>query len=265
VAVEHGGLLQVAQLPPARRVIRRLDRASGIWACQVEVAVSDFMFQELRKRRHADQLICIRNGIDLARFSPDGSNSLEEHPFTIGYAGRLIASKGVSDVIQAFATMTMPHDSRLVIAGDGPERQALEQLARTCGVAERTHFLGYVDDMPGFWRSCDIGVVPSAGWIESFCLSAVEAMACGRPVVASRTGALPETIKDGVTGTLVDRGDKTALARAFERYKRGSALRKEHGANARRFCEERYDLAASVEAYLDLIASLSRKDSNKGF
>jgi glycosyltransferase involved in cell wall biosynthesis len=258
VAVEHGGLLQVDRLPLGRRLLRRIDRASGIWTCDVEVAVSAYVLEELQKHRKAKRVVSIRNGIDLGRFSPEVEKSRTNRPFTLGYAGRLIPSKGVSDVIRAFGSRELPADSVLRVAGDGPDRLALERLADELGLAKRTRFLGSIDDMPGFWRGCDIGVVPSAGWIESFCLAAVEAMACGLPVVASRAGALPETIRDGLTGALVDQGDIAALGLAFRRYASDASLRREHGANARRLCEERYDLGTAADSYAEVIASISR-------
>lgn len=263
-AVEHGGLLQVDQLPFGRRLLRRVDRVSGIWACDVEVAVSDYALEELRRHRHARRLIRIRNGIDLDRFSLPHDDASGAQPFTIGYGGRLVASKGVADVIRAFASIEAREDSLLLIAGDGPERDALEHVAREVGVGRRTHFLGYVEDMPSFWGKCDVAVVPSAGWIESFCLAAVEAMACGRPVVAARTGALPETIRDGQTGTLVEQGDIPGLARAFERYAVDVSLRRDHGAKARRLCEEQYDLADAVRRYAELVMLLVRGDHQRG-
>lgn len=256
-AVEHGTLLQVDQLSSGRRLLRRLDRASGLWACDVEVAVSKYMLEALRTRRHAKRLICIQNGVDLQRFSPKPKNP-NGSTFTLGYAGRLVAAKGVGDVIRAFATTPIRHNSRLLIAGDGPERDALEALAQRLDVASRIRFLGRIQDVPRFWHMCDIGVVPSAGWVESFCLAAVEAMACGRPIVASRVGALPDTIDEGRTGTVVDPRDIEQLAQAFERYARDATLRHEHGAAARRLCEQRYDFVGTVRRYADLVSALAR-------
>jgi glycosyltransferase involved in cell wall biosynthesis len=254
-AVEHGSLLQVAQLPFGNRFLRRLDRVSGIWACEAEIAVSSYAFRELQRHRHARRLTCIQNGVDLARFTPRKGGAPEGHPFTVGYAGRLVASKGVADVIRAFASGTLSHDSSLLVAGDGPERQTLADLASELGV-RTVHFVGQIDDVPAFWRSCDAAVVPSAGSVESFCLAAVEAMACGLPVVAARAGALPEVIEEGTTGILVEQGNSAQLAQALERYARDPALRHLHGTGGRRLCEQRYNLADTARAYLELIGSL---------
>jgi glycosyltransferase involved in cell wall biosynthesis len=256
-AVEHGSLLQVDQLSVGRRMLRHVDRLSGLWACDVEVAVSNYMLNALRRHRHATELICIENGVDLRRFAPPRDEIRGASRFTLGYAGRLVSSKGVADVIRAFAAMSTLHESRLLIAGDGPERRALETLANSLDIASKVRFLGRIDDIPHFWRVCDVGVAPSAGWIESFCLGAVEAMACGRPVVASRVGALPETIDEGKTGVLVDQGDIEQLTNAFERYAGDVSLRQEHGLAARRLCEQRYDFADTVRAYRDLVEALA--------
>jgi glycosyltransferase involved in cell wall biosynthesis len=254
-AVEHGSLLQVDQLSGGRRLLRQVDRLSGVWACDVEVAVSNYTLEALMHQRHAKQVICIQNGVDLRRFAPAGDLSSGSR-FTLGYAGRLVASKGVADVIRAFAAMKIPQESLLLIAGDGPERQALEVLGHRLDVGSKIRFLGRIDDVPQFWRMCDVGVAPSAGWVESFCLGAVEAMACGLPVVASKVGALPEVIDDGASGFLVDLGNIKQLTHAFERYARDVSLRHQHGLAARLLCEQRYDFAETVRGYRDLVAGL---------
>jgi glycosyltransferase involved in cell wall biosynthesis len=222
------------------------------------------MFEALQIRRHARRLICIQNGVDLQRFSPEPTNR-NAPTFTLGYAGRLVGAKGVGDAIRAFATTTIRHKSRMLIAGEGPERDALHALAHRLDVANEIRFLGRIRDVPRFWRMCDVGVVPSRDSVESFSLSAVEAMACGRPVVASRVGALPDTIDEGTTGTLVDPGNVEELASAFEQYARNVHLRHEHGTAARRLCEQRYDFAVTVRRYGDLVAALAQWPSGGKF
>jgi glycosyltransferase involved in cell wall biosynthesis len=147
---------------------------------------------------------------------------------------------------------------RLLVAGEGPRRRALEDLAAALAVDDRTSFLGLVEEMPAFWRSTDLAVVPSNGWVESFGMSAVEAMACAKSVVASDSGALPEVVRDGETGRVVPAGDVGALASAIAEYARDPAKRALHGLNGRRRCEEHFPIEQTASRYLDLCADLVR-------
>lgn len=260
VGVEHGALLQVERLPAMRRLVRRLDRASGLWACDGEVGVSKYVFNKLASGRHARSLACIENGIDLDRFRPvrsAGELREERSQFVVGCGARLIPEKGVDRLIRAFAAAALPN-AMVRIAGDGPHRPALEDLARALGVADRTEFHGWVEDMPAFWQGCDIAAVPSS-MIESFSIAAVEAMACGCPVIASRAGALPETVVDGETGILVDAGDVRGLAEALVTYARDPSKLHAHGENARLLCERRYDVVRTAASYRDFIRSLGSR------
>jgi glycosyltransferase involved in cell wall biosynthesis len=260
VAVEHGTLLQLGRLPTMQRFLRRLDRASGLWACDGEVGVSKFVFNQLASRRHARPLACIQNGIDLDRFrSVRSAGELREErsQFVVGCGARLIPEKGVDRLIRAFAAAALPN-AVLRIAGDGHYRSALEDLARALGVADRTEFHGNIDDMPVFWQRCDVAAVPSL-LIESFSIAAVEAMACGCPVIASRAGALPETVVDGETGTLVDAGDVRGLEEALVTYARDPSKLHAHGENARLLCERRYDVVRTAASYRDFIRSLGSR------
>jgi glycosyltransferase involved in cell wall biosynthesis len=255
VAVEHGTFLQVDRLPTMSRALRRVDRRSGLWACSVEVAVSRFLLDELRRRRHAASLVCIPNGVDITRFSP-----LEHAPpagqLTIGCAARLVPGKGVDDLIRAAATLRGA-GARWRIAGDGPDRSALERLASDLGLGGVVEFVGRVDDMPSFWRTCSIAVVPSSEWIESFGLVAVEAMATGLPVVATRNGGLTEVVGDGgEAGVLVGRGAPAELAGAVEMLLDSEDLRSTYSVNGRQRVERLYSLDACADAYCRLIRSL---------
>ncbi|ARU50644.1 group 1 glycosyl transferase [Cellulosimicrobium cellulans] len=145
--------------------------------------------------------------------APD--QGLDAARLRVGYAGRLAHHKGVDVLLAAVAG-----DDRLdlVVAGDGPERAALEEAARPLG--GRVRFVGALggDDLVAFYRSLDALAVPSRetpGWVEQFGRVAVEAMACGVPVVASSTGALPDVV--GGAGLLVAPEDPAALRAALAR------------------------------------------------
>lgn len=259
VAVEHGALLQMRQLSHWYRTVRTIDRYSGVWACAAEVAVSEYLAARLRTTHHSRTLAVIPNGVDLDHYRPTTSQSSATDGVVVGCAARLIPGKGIDDAIRAFSRPEL-HGSRLRIAGQGPAGQELKALADTLAPSAAIQFLGSVQDMASFWRECDLAVVPSNTLSESFGMSAVEAMACGKPIVASTSGALPEVVDDGVTGLVYEAGDIASLARSIAAYQRAPELRHRHGLAARRRCEERFAITEVARRYLELIGAVSDRD-----
>jgi N-acetyl-alpha-D-glucosaminyl L-malate synthase BshA len=122
------------------------------------------------------------------------------------------AVKRVRDVVRVFAKVRAQLPSILVMVGDGPDRLDAEEEAQTLGVAADVHFLGRIDAVAPLLAGADLFLLPSDR--ESFGLSALEALACGVPVVGSRAGGLPEVVREGQTGALCDVGDTESMGRA---------------------------------------------------
>lgn len=120
--------------------------------------------------------------------------------------------KRVRDVVRIFAQVRAKVSSTLVMVGDGPDRHAAEDEAREQGVAADVRFLGRIDDVAPLLAAADLYLLPSES--ESFGLSALEALASGVPVVASRVGGVTEVVRDGVTGAVRDVGDVDGMAAA---------------------------------------------------
>jgi glycosyltransferase involved in cell wall biosynthesis len=259
VGVEHGPVLELPGLPPPTRLIRAADLASGAKACSVVVAVSEFVSERVAELRPRRRIVCIPNGVDLRRFAParTAEARLDDQIVVAGCAARLIEGKGVDDVIRALADRRLK-DVRLRVAGGGPCAQDLEALVLMLGVRDRVELLGPVLDMPSFWRSVDVAVVPSNTFVESFGIAAVEAMASGKPVIASRNGALPSIVVDGETGTIFPPGDTAALVAALASYAADPALRHRHGADGRARCEREFSIQRAASRYLELCAQLVR-------
>jgi N-acetyl-alpha-D-glucosaminyl L-malate synthase BshA len=162
--------------------------------------------------------------------------------------------KRVRDIIGIFARVHAELPSALVLVGDGPERVEADEAARTLGVRDAVYFLGKVDIVAPLLSSADLFLLPSTN--ESFGLSALEALACGVPVVGSRAGGLPEVVRDGETGALREVGDVGAMATAAleilrdrDRWKRMSDAA---AADARRrFALE--DVVARYEAFYERV------------
>ena len=131
-------------------------------------------------------------------------------PLALGILGRLIPLKNVGAVVKAAAGLAERDIEVLVeIAGSGPSEPSLRELAKSLMVTQRVRFLGWQTEISGLLKRWDVLVVPSLE--EGMGMSALEAMAAARPVVASRIGGLVELVVDGVTGMLVPVGDTDAL------------------------------------------------------
>ncbi|HEX6315142.1 MAG TPA: glycosyltransferase, partial [Gemmatimonadaceae bacterium] len=120
--------------------------------------------------------------------------------------------KRVADVVRIFARVQPDCPSVLVMVGDGPDRVDAVEAARELGVEEDVHFLGRIDDIAPLLASADLFLLPSNR--ESFGLSALEALACGVPVIGCNVGGLPEVVRHGETGALLAPGDIDGLSAA---------------------------------------------------
>jgi L-malate glycosyltransferase len=157
----------------------------------------------------------IPNFVNLSEYQPGSGASRE----SLAPAGHKIIShvsnfrevKRVRDVVRVFARIRRAMPATLLMIGDGPDRGDAEREAEELGVTDDVMFLGRLDRVASILQASDLFVLPSQS--ESFGLAALEAMACGAPVVASRAGGLPEVIEDGVSGILEPVGSVEAMGR----------------------------------------------------
>lgn len=173
--------------------------------------------------------LLLADGVDENRVHliPPGVNpSLFEGPFEDPFAGvgkprvlfvgRLAPQKGVGTLVAAAGLLEDP-SAQVLLVGDGPERKALEREPKRIGVGDRVHFVGFLahERLPAVLAHADLLVLPSI--YEELGPVLLEAMQAGLPIVASKTGGIPDVIEDGVNGLLVPPGNPGALARAIDR------------------------------------------------
>lgn len=239
---------------PARR--RRVRATVG--RARVVVALSEFNRAQLVDwiGLRASRIVVVPNGAPAARFAPATAHrrraardalGLPDAP-TMLFVGALVPLKRVDLAIR---TVRRIPDAHLVVAGAGPERERLEELAGE-EAPGRVSFVGVADDTVPLYHAADLLVLPSEGG-EAMPGVLVEAGLCGLAVVSTRVGAIPEVVLDGRTGHLVAPGDEHGFAGAVERLVADPGTRAAMGDAARAHCLEHYEIgrvAARWEAVL---------------
>lgn len=191
-----------------------------------KILVSSRDYAEQSSLRHAlkglgDKLVELPFGIDTDFFSPMKEDASRNHQaksiLFVGGLDRAHDFKGLSVLLEAM--QMLPTDIRLDIVGDGSERESYEKRVGKMGLAARIHFHGRVErtSLRDFYRSSTVLAFPSTSAAEAFGLVAVEAQACGIPVVASRLPGVRTVVRDEETGLLVEPGSVSALANALKR------------------------------------------------
>ncbi len=201
----------------------------------------------------------LANGIDAERFRVRGEQ--EDRPFfnageiVIGSVGRVQDVKDHATLVDAFLQLRqqMPQlreRLRLVIVGDGPLLQPLRDKVAAAGAADAVWLPGARQDVPDILRSLDMFAMSSIA--EGTPGAALEAMACGLPVVGTRVGGIPEVIDNGVTGQLVPPSNAAAMAAALKHYVEAPGLARRHGQAGRERVLRKYSMPAMVAAYQDM-------------
>ncbi len=204
----------------------------------------------------------IHNGVDVSAFRPGGPApelagelGLPRDSLVVGSVGNLREVKDVSTLLRGFAqAVERVPNAVLVLVGDGPERGALEQLVAELGLSERVRFAGARSDVARLLPLFDVFALSSK--TEGISVALLEAMACGLPVVATRTGGNPEVVTEGQTGRLVPVGAPEELGQALADLLPDAQTRQSYGRRARQRVEQHFSLERMVRDYESLYAEL---------
>lgn len=182
-------------------------------------APSAWLARETAREFHvpAEKIAVIPNFVDLERFRPGTPNEIAEtrrrlhadEQFVITHVSNFRPVKRVEDIVRGFATLRRIHPALLVFVGEGPELPKALELARELGIRDDLRVLGQLEQLETILRASDLFMLPSLA--ESFGLSALEAQACGVPVLGYRAGGLPEVVQHGETGLLCPEGQDVCL------------------------------------------------------
>lgn len=205
--------------------------------------------------------VVVNNGIDGATFDPDVSHKdvraelgIVKDEVLVLFIARFTSHKQPLTLIRAFNKV--PRGVRLLMVGDGDEKEAGLELVRRLGMEERVSFQAFRQDVPDVLAAADIFVLPSL-W-EGLPIGLLEAMAMRKAVIGTRVDGTREVLRDGVNGLMVEPGDVDALAAAISRLAEDKALRGSLGSGAMETVRDRFDAAAmtrKIESiYLNTIA-----------
>jgi glycosyltransferase involved in cell wall biosynthesis len=229
-----------------RWVLRRFD---------LVVAVSAEIAERLRRAGVPPSKIrVIENGIEVAALETDVPTLRRDLGFDskcllVGAVGRLSPEKGFDILVAAARIVVQQHpEVKFVVVGDGPERKRLEELARQCGLEGKLFWAGRREDMAGVYASFDIQVQPS--WKEGLPMTILEGLGAGKPIVATRVGAVGTVINDGQAGLLVDPGSADEIASAVARLIQDSSLRTRLGQAGRARVQADFSATTMAEKYL---------------
>ena len=197
----------------------------------------------------ADRIEVIHNGIDLGlwrgladQVQARSALGLPPRALVVGSVGRLSPEKGHAVLVEAAAGLPGVH---LLLVGDGRERSRLHRLALRLGMGDRVTLAGFLPDTRTATMAMDVFALPSLR--EGLSISLLEAMAAGKPVIASRVGGVPEAVLEGQTGLLVPPGDAASLAAAIRCLLLGQELRLSMGKAGEQRAKEVFDLKQMVD------------------
>lgn len=239
--------------------VGRLNRLLTRWT-DAFIGVADAHATHLvqNERFPAEKVNTIYNGVDCQRFAPQDATAIRQElniPLDAPVVGILAALRPEKnhELFLAGAEeirLAIP-DARFIIVGDGPKRAELEQLAAGLSLTDSVRFVGSRNDIPALLSACDVVALTSHN--EASPVSILEALACGKPVVASNVGSVRETVVDGETGRLFPAGDRAAFVGATVDLLGSPEERQRMGAEGRRRVEARWSLEAMVRGYEELI------------
>ncbi len=225
-----------------RRMARRVRRIAA-----VSDAIRDYIVRDIGV--DARTVVTVHNGIPVEAVSVP--RAVAGATATFITVGRLAAIKDHATMVRGFhRALEAGATAHLTIVGDGPERGAIEDYLRLHGLESCVSLLGFRSDVSELLATSDVFLLTSR--YEGISVALLEAMRAQLPVIATRVGGIPETVRDGITGLLVDPEDAAGLATAIGALAASATRRRELGARGRDFLLEEFSLARMIQRYLDL-------------
>ena len=237
----------------------------GLGKSDAVVSVSHWLEAETREVfGYSGPIEVLPNFVDQERFRPRTDDVVrselggDEHALIV-HMSNFRSLKRTGDTIEVFRRLQSKRSALLLLVGDGPDQSMVREAAIRYGVSDRVRFLGLIDDVESIMAASDVALFPSQS--ESFGLAALEAMACGIPVVASRVGGLPEVVLHGQNGFLREVGDCIGMAGDIDALLDDPERAQAMGAAGLRRATELFSLPSSLAQHEALYTRLISESS----
>ena len=204
-----------------------------------------------------NKIVVLPNWIDIDQFTYEAADreynrtalGLSVSSFVIGAVGRLSPEKGLTTLVESFATIakSVP-ESYLFIAGDGPDKSTLELKIEQLNLSNCIRLMGFKEDTKALYSALDLFILPSH--YETFGIALLEAMYCGLPVIASNVGGVPDLVRSGFNGIMVEPNNSDQLTSSILNIISDEHLRSSLGSNARISVIEKFDRDALLNKLL---------------
>lgn len=268
----HGSILAGYFSPRTTRLFARLDALAARFTdrivCCTPKEIGEYLAAGIGR---PEQYVVIPNGLDAEAYAlraapPEQTRAALGLPAgsrPVLCAGRLVPVKGQTYLLQAWpSVLTGEPRALLLLAGEGPDEAVLRAQAYATGVAGSVRFLGFREDLSSLLACAEILVLPSLN--EGFGMALVEAMAMGKPAVASAVGGVPEVVLDGGTGLLVPPGDPGALATAIRHLLEDPAAAQQMGEAGRERARKAFSRETFLGGHRDLYGELLGRSRHPG-
>jgi N-acetyl-alpha-D-glucosaminyl L-malate synthase BshA len=264
VTTLHGTDITLVGLEPSFLPLVKfsIDQSDGV------TAVSRFLKEKTITNYNSDKEIeVIPNFVDTELFKPNNENEFRKRIAPNGekilvHTSNFRTVKRVTDTIRIFEKVCKEVPTKLILVGDGPDRSECERLSRELDLCDSVKFLGKQEGLVEILTSSDVFLIPSQS--ESFGLAALEAMACGLPVVSSSVGGLPELIKHNETGFIAEIGDVDRMAKYVIDLLKTKRKYDDFSRNSRKRAVDEFDKSKIVpiyESFYDEVLSKQEKSS----
>ncbi|MBU0685163.1 MAG: glycosyltransferase family 4 protein [Thermoplasmatota archaeon] len=257
---------EISEGSPEYRMILEIEKEAYVHATRiicVDSRIKDYVLSNPDIR--TTKVVAIPNAVDVDEFVPPTEEKRRACRSSLGIPGeslvllcprRLVPKNGVLYAVLSMRPLLEKNpNALLIVAGNGPERSNLETTAKEGGVKDHVRFVGSIPhrDVYQYYAAADVIVIPSilsAGVEEATSLSMLEGMACAKPVIVTSVGGLKETVRDGITGLVVEPANPEAIAEAAIRLAADPGLRMKLGSAARAHAVENNSYVAHAQSVL---------------